>query len=324
MDRDEFEDYSNTDLVKRELNYEGFRRFDVGTRVAHLDSCRSELDRFCELSGAACTYFVNHNNDLDLRPLAKVGDRLVGMALEGNEFFLPTLLPEAHRISEYFQILAEAIVAIRNKLLTDIPPWVEAFKFPQEMSDLERLDEIAEERRSKEAELELFKEFKRVLVADGEALVNAVVATLREGFAMEVNSTDERREDIKIQGTDGKPILFGEIKGTNAGVKREYINQADSHRERAGLTPSFPTILIINTHMKNARTVAEKDQPVPAEQIAHATKIRVLILRTLDLVRLLRQMQEGKVDRNKVLEVLCSKVGWLKCGDETFEIVSSQ
>ncbi|MDY6895934.1 MAG: hypothetical protein SVO01_11050, partial [Thermotogota bacterium] len=156
---------------------------------------------------------------------------------------------------------------------------------------------------------------------DGDLLVEAVVKLLRKGFGLTVDDTDEYQEDIKILDNERNPIIFGEIKGTNRGVKREHINQADIHRERSGLSPEFPSLLVINTHIKNSRTIEEKDKEVPIEQVQHASKNHILVLRTLDLLRLLRIHLDGKINSDDVSRLFRNNSGWLKVSEESWEIV---
>lgn len=165
------------------------------------------------------------------------------------------------------------------------------------------------------------KSFKRILIADGDLLVESVVKVLRLVFHLTVDDSDEYREDIKILDSEGEPIIFGEIKGTNRGVKREHINQSDSHRERAGLPSKFPSLLIINPHIKNSRTIEEKDKEVPKEQVEHALRNDILIIRTLDLLRLLRFHFDNKIELDELIKVLCENAGWLKVGDDGWEVV---
>src|SRR4051812_45121486 len=93
---------------------------------------------------------------------------------------------------------------------------------------------------------------------------------------------------VKLIGEDGKVIAVCEIKGINRSVKRENINQTDSHRERSGFDEGFPALLIVNTNIKSARSLAEKDQDIAVEQVKHAVHMHVLIMRTIDLLGLLR------------------------------------
>ena len=128
------------------------------------------------------------------------------------------------------------------------------------------------------------------------------------------------REVSWILDGESNPLVFTEVKGTTRGVKREHVNQADSHRERAGLSTDFPTVLLINTHTKNSRSIGEKDQDVASEQVAHAVKMRVLIVRTLDLLNLLALLQENLLTKDKILSHLQTDTGWLKVSGKKIEI----
>jgi hypothetical protein len=158
-------------------------------------------------------------------------------------------------------------------------------------------------------------------VCDGDQLVESTAAVLRHGFDFQVDDTDEFKEDLKILDEAKEPVLFVEVKGTNAGIKREYVNQADNHRERAGLSREFPSALIMNTHIKNSRDLKEKDQAVPSDQVKHAAANNILILRTLDLLRLLRLKLDEKVSPDQVLQIMEKESGWLRCTDDGFEIL---
>jgi hypothetical protein len=166
-----------------------------------------------------------------------------------------------------------------------------------------------------------FDEIRRILVADDAALVAAVTVTLENGLGLSVRRVEEYREDLTIVDENGAPMILLEIKGTNRGVKREHVNQADSHRERAGLPQSFPSILVVNTNVKNARSLEEKDQGIAGEQIQHAKRNNVLILRTLDLLNLVRLLRCGKVDRDTVMRLFTTCAGWLRVTETDWNVV---
>jgi hypothetical protein len=321
IDHDHGKSYESTDLTKI---YVGSRinRKNFSERLTHLVSKRNEFSRFIGLYGAASTYFSSYDHK-NLRVLATCSDHIVGMIMWDERFFVPSLLPDniPDRIKEYFSLLADAITSTINKLSIDVPKWVDAFSFTQENHLNERQNQLIDELREIDREMKLLRFYKRILVTNGDPLVEAVVKLLREGLGMSVDDSDEYREDIKILDSKGTPIIFGEIKGTNRGVKREHINQADSHRERAGLSPEFPSLLIINTHIKNSRTIEEKDKDIAAEQVQHATRNNILILRTLDVLRLLRLHLDSKIESEDIIKLLVESSGWLKVSDEGWEVV---
>lgn len=135
---------------------------------------------------------------------------------------------------------------------------------------------------------------------------------------------DEYREDLKILDDKSAPLVFCEVKGVNRGVKREHVNQADSHRERADLPATFPALLILNTHIKNARDLEEKDKDVPMEQVVHAKKNNVLILRTLDLLRLLCLKLQQNIPKEVIIDLFIQSSGWLRVTEEKWTIVDGQ
>ena len=323
MDRVEGRRCESTDLAKRALNIPDVYRKNFGNRVTGLAVKRDEFRNFLQIYGAANSYFENYSDAIDWRVLAEYQRATVAMVLEERMFFIPALLPEnsPERVHEFFSVLADALTSTLNRFQVEVPDWVKKFQFETERGledarilHLKEIEEI-------DSQLSGMERFKRVLLFDGEALVEAVAEVLRSGFGFNVNDIDELREDLKITDDDGTPILFVEIKGTNKGVKREHINQADSHRERADMQSDFPVVLLVNTHIKNSRSIAEKDQPVPQEQVRHAVKANVLIMRTFDLLGLLKLRLANKLTKKEVLSLVCTDNGWLKVDNERIEVL---
>ena len=311
-------EYRDTDLVKRFLNWRDLYREDYDQRVTSLSCVRDEFTRFFELYGAVWSSFSYHGG-LSWRNLALRSSKPVSMVIGDYLFFIPCLLPEerSDRKEEFFRLLSDAIVSCVKKLRVEVPPWVDQYLLPQEDALVEEQAQLSSRLEALEQERSQLSRFKRVLVSDGDSLVDDTVNLLTNGLGLRVTSDEQYREDIRILGEDGNAVALGEVKGTNKGVKREFVNQADSHRERAGLPPTFPVLLIVNTHIKNSRTVQEKDQEVPAEQIAHAVRMNVLITRTFDLLNLLALAQKGMIARDALLTMLKSERGWLRVvGDE--------
>src|SRR5262249_10013028 len=131
-----------------------------------------------------------------------------------------------------------------------------------------------------EQRLAVLDQMKRALVSDSAALVADVAFVLQTGLGFQVESIEEFKEDLRVLSDDRSiTAILCEIKGVNRGVKREHINQADNHRERANLPANFPTLLIVNTGIKSARNIAEKDQRIDPDQVRHAVRNHVLVMR---------------------------------------------
>ena len=315
-------DYRNTDLVKRSLNLAAFYRQDLRQSITSVRAVRSEFVRFMSLYGMAYTHFTNCNGDLPWSILAKSGDLIVGFILGTQQLFVSSLIPEQHHLSEYYEILCDAIVSIVNKLVYESPEWVRSFKFSEEDSSEERKEVLISEINQIDERMAILNNFKRILLCDGDLLVDSVTDIFKNGFAFKVDDFEEYREDLKLLYASDSLMAFCEVKGTNAGVKREHVNQADSHRERAGLANNFPALLIINTHIKYSRNLPDKDKAVSSEQIQHAARNNVLILRTIDLLMLLKLMLNSKITQDEVIALFVNQHGWLKVSGEKYEVLT--
>ena len=129
-----------------------------------------------------------------------------------------------------------------------------------------------------------------ILAHRGERLEDAVCNAFEQGLGVKVRREESFREDMALVDSEGHQIALIEVKGTTGGgVQREQVNQADSHRERAGLPGDFPSLLIINTNINKAASMEDKDQPVAQEQVEHAARNNVLIIRTIDLLFLIER-----------------------------------
>lgn len=311
--------FKSTDLAKCHLNYSDFYRDNFRDRAAHVTPVLDEFKRFFELFGAANSYFRNHNASLDYRVLARVGQTPVGLLLNRTEYFLPSLVPDPRPevVSEYFELLIDATTSVHNKLNTMVPEWVAAYKFDEELTLAEQHTELSSKIAYIDQRLEQLSEFKAALVQSGPDLVTNVGAMLAVALGVKVSDVEEFREDVKLVGENGETIAICEIKGVNRGLKRENINQTDSHRERSGFDENFPAILIVNTNIKAARSIEEKKQELASEQVMHAVHMRVLVMRTVDLLGLLRLVLCGKQTPEAARALVLSNVGWLRVeGDE--------
>jgi hypothetical protein len=315
--------YASKDLCKIHLNAQSFYRENFNNRYTHLDIKRPEFENFLGRYGAACSHFRNYNDGIKWRIIAEHENQTVGFILWDRVFFVPTLIPENDKniIEEYFTLLAEALISVQKKLTFELPPWVDSFEFSDEKELKNENDALMKKVRDNNEKLQELRTFKKVIILSGEVLVDSVINIFKKGFEFSLDTKDELREDLKILDENGKPIVFVEVKGTNTGVKREHINQCDSHREKAGLPLNFPSILVINTHIKNARNIDEKDQEIAVEQIKHATKNNVLILRTLDLLRLLSLKFDRGIPKNEIISLLSINFGWLKVSKDKWEVI---
>ena len=101
-----------------------------------------------------------------------------------------------------------------------------------------------------------------------------------------------------------------EVKGVNGNLKLSHVAQSYEHRERTPGYKNLPVLLIANTYIGTARSMEEKDRPPPDEQVEIAAKHKVLVLRTIDLLNLLRLCLSKKITQAEILKSLLERVGW--------------
>jgi hypothetical protein len=227
-------------------------------------------------------------------------------------------------VTEYFQLLIDGITSVHNKLHQTIPAWVDAYKFVEETELQDEKIVLLKRVAILDERLALLTKYKASLIHSGPLLVSDVSAMLEVVLGLKVDTQDEFREDIKLLGEDGKVIGVCEIKGINRGIKRENINQTDSHRERSGFDSSFPALLIANTNIKSARSIVEKDQEIAVEQVKHAAHMRVLVMRTIDLLGLLRLVLMHQMSPQEARSLVLSSIGWLRVQADNAHVLNGQ
>src|SRR4030095_10101640 len=189
--------------------------------------------------------------------------------------------------------VSSAILDYRQKRIAELPAWLDEFKFATEEKLGSEMEALQKQIADRQGQIQIWKDYKAILSTSGDILKERVVAILRGLFGLNVDAPEEFREDAKILDEHtSDAIAFVEMKGVKSGIKREHINQVDSHRERAGLSAMVPGLLIINNEMSVAGIKERFETTVPTEQIDHAKKLNVLIIRTIDLLFLIRQFED--------------------------------
>ncbi|WP_223514774.1 hypothetical protein [Pseudomonas sp. GL-R-26] len=312
--------YQNTDLSKVCLNKRRLHRENYRSKVHELEVKSDDFRTFLNTHGVASSFFSDHYHDSEIKVIATdVAGRCVAMQVNRNEFYLPAILPvNSHeRINEYFNSLISGLTSCYSKLAVEIPDWVKAYPFVED----EQIEAETEALNIRILELESRRQvinvYKSTLLFSGDDLVSSVAEVFRSGFKIEVDALDDLREDLKLLDENGKIFCLCEIKGTNRGITREFINQTDSHRERSGLGADFSAVLIVNGNIKNSKTIVDKEvnQEIASDQIKHAVKMNVLIFRTIDLLNLLNSFVRGHITRAEVLQIFKLRGGWYKCTD---------
>lgn len=314
------------DLVKEVVSWFSSTYVSEISPQKFLKIYRHEFKEYLDSYGVARTKFSTYNEDISYKVICSLDryDTDVGLIIDNQIYFVPCHAPDKsfEELKKLLSPLAGALVATAKKIWQEISDWADEYRFIGEDILINDVQKLMNKVRKKQAEIEAYRGYKGCLCFSGDPLKDAVAEVLGKGFGFNVSDNEEFKEDIRIINNEGDPIVFCEVKGKNKGVSREDVNQVDSHRERNGYNADFPGVLIVNTFIKHSNSVAEKDREVESDQIKHTVKMNIVILRTLDLLNALYQVDCGILKPGKFLELLKTKSGWVKFTLKDYEIVT--
>ena len=223
--------------------------------------------------------------------------------------YLPANRPRTE-VASAMHGLARALRAYRDAVTAAPPPWLDEFCFTHERTvrdELTRLDQLKAESAAK---LAPYEQQKRLLYLGDHQLTEDLVACL-EARGLNTQRKEQFVEDFFLLDSAGALVAICEVKGLDANLRGNAVNQLSLCRSQRALDHNFPGVLFANTFRK-AETLAEKDHRVEPKTCQEATHLHIAVVRTLDLLRLFDQMDTGQLNATALLTRLTEKPGWLR------------
>ncbi len=307
-------DIRSTDVCKCILNTFSVNRRNI-KGVTPLKPVFDEFKDYVENYGVAHTVFIKDRSHKgpQLKKLIGYSDLVVGFEMINKVFVLPYHSTDTSEdaLMQLSAIITKAIHEYRQKNKVIIPEWLSKFSFDKEITVLKEIESYRKKINEMESDLIEFENYRAILTTSGQILKEKVTYILEYFWGFKIDPLDEGREDAKILNENDEVLALVEIKGTNRGIKREYINQTDSHRERNELSEKIPAILFINNNMSTDGLEKRFSITFPREQIIHSKKLNILVIRTIDLLYFIKQYEHLEVkQRQKIfLEYLNSGGG---------------
>lgn len=182
---------------------------------------------------------------------------------------------------------------------------------PAEAQIRERIAELEVEIVRLKESLEETRKAKQILHLTEGALRDELTRFFTLGLDMPTGASEQSKEGFwMIAEALGEEWCFGEARDSAGGnVTREMVARVMINRHDAGKQDDFPALLVVNAFCEKD-DMAERDQPVPAEICRRAAEDHILVVRTLDLVRLRQKEQAGFAGINDFQEALRSGGGW--------------
>jgi hypothetical protein len=314
---------ADTDLTKNLLNSFDIKRGSFKGSAA-VTSKNDEFNNYIKRWGIAKTILKLPHREQDRKILANLGNSVVGIEYLGKIFFLPfqTTDYSSDNALSLTKELCRAIVEYRQKRISKIPEWVHEFQFKIEEKLRVKLDSLLKEADGVQKSLLELQSYKSILSQSGDSLKDNIVLILRTFFKLNVTDVEDFKEDAVVRSPDGEPLVIIEIKGTKGGIRRKYINQIDTNRERIGVAVSTPGLLIINDQMNIENISQRNETSVADEQIKYAKNLNILIIRTLDFLFLIRSLENDGDPGNKLISLCNQGGGRLGVNDSQITIVT--
>lgn len=325
---DSLHDETDIDLCKKILKHFSIRGQAVNKGLPNVHSMYDEFKNYIERFGVSKTIFPRnideYNNNITI--LATVGNPVsvsVGFEINHKIFFLPfhSSSKEEQILDELTAILVPALTDYIQKTKEYLPEWLKEVKFKEEVILEKNLEKLFKEINLIIQRLNILNSYKGILTSSGDLLKEKIIQIFQEFFGYKVEAIEEYREDLKILDDSGAVFAIVEVKGTNKGVKREYINQLDSHRERNNIKVSTPGLLIINNEMNVEGIEKRFETTVPEEHITHAKNLNILIIRTIDLLNLLILLENAPSRKDIMTELIKKSGGWLKVSPQDYVVI---
>ena len=308
----------DTDLCKRILN-----AFAVGRRRKYhlytgarreVRAREKEFESYVRAYGTPTTVFeFPHLHPIERHVIVEFGQQAVGIELDAQLFFLPfhSRRKDSPTALAIAQTVARSISQYRKNRIVDVPRWVDDLKFKNEEDLYLEINSLLEKVNRLESQLLSWKDYKSILTTSGERLRNKVVVILESVFDLKVNQ-EANRDSLIITDRNRKPILLLGTRSTEGGIEKDFIDDLHRHRKTKGLANIKPAVLLINSDMLIHDVAKRAEARVPDEVVNYAKDLNILIVRTIDLLLLMRQLEKDPRRGSKLTRLLLSGGGWLK------------
>ena len=237
---------------------------------------------------------------------------------KGHLFFLPYMRHPTNDLDEAMSALCSGLVTYMTKTAIEEPAWAREFLFADEVPLKTKRDGFEKSLVDLDNKLALFTQLRTILWQRDYALQKSVLQFVRQ-LGLETRENEVYEEDFWIT-LDGKDILMVEVKSNNGNLPRQDIGKLDDHRKSRGKEDDFPALLVCNT-FATRQGIELKDVRIEPNVCIRAAQDRILVMRTLDLVRLRELIAQGKLTSQQFVELICQESGWLKVDSEGYGIL---
>lgn len=195
--------------------------------------------------------------------------------------------------------------------MTELPDNAGALD-PGEQQIYSRITELEGEIERLKTQLEDSRKAKQILFLTEGALRDEVVKFFSTALDMSAKISEQTKESFWLMAEAlGEEWGFGEVRDSVGNVSREMVARTMINRHDSGKPDEYPAILVVNTFDETAN-LEERDQAPTPDIVKRAAEDHILLVRTLDLVRLRQKEQAGFAGISDFQEALRRGGGWFE------------
>jgi len=200
---------------------------------------------------------------------------------------------------------------------SDIPNWFNGLEYFDDAALKNKRNELLDIYRQIEdidRRIDKNNKFKSILYSNGDELVGVVKEILVDIFKLtDSHFTDVKKEDFRFKFEDVNFMI--EIKGINTNVKNSNIAQCKKHvtdliAEDDTKSPDNVKGLLIINPQRNIEP--SKREPIHADQISYAKSEGILIITTLELLKLYQAYTKDGTVSNACFDTFKNNIGEFK------------
>jgi hypothetical protein len=145
-----------------------------------------------------------------------------------------------------------------------------------------------------------------------------VTAVLESVFGLKLDLSDE---PSLVTDDRGAPLMLVQTESSPGEIETSVLKRLALARERRGLPGSFPAVLIINSDATVADVALRSHRIVSPETVQRARALNIVIVRTIDLLFLIKHLENQQNKKERLTKLLLSGGGWLKADVESHDLI---
>jgi hypothetical protein len=196
----------------------------------------------------------------------------------------------------------------------EYPAYLDEMEVGDERSLRARIEALTAEIATLNHALDEARRGKKILLIEGDELTDEVVRFLHEDLGLDVTRKARAPdgEELWLPDAEGRPWAYVQVVSFDeANVGKHDVAMAMLRRASSGRDDDTPVLLVANT-FRAKHGMAERDAGIPPEVIRRAAEDRILIVRTMDLVRLGQRVANGFPAAEQLRDALASGGGWFE------------